>query len=146
MLQSEELNDVCMQIIAFSGQARAEIMVAVAATLGIGLQQSLGVTRNIIDVQVQDKLTGADKLLQTYLGDRLGPLTLASDGVLQGGGKSLDGKEALIDEFATDMLKTNPTETPDQPTIEVIIPQSCNTPTMGKSTFAYGINPGIFLP
>ena len=79
------------------------VMVAVAATLGIGLQQSLGVTRNIIDVQVQDKLTGADKLLQTYLGDRLGPLTLAGDGVLQGGGKSLDGKEALIDEFATDM-------------------------------------------
>jgi len=31
MLQSEELNDVCMQIIAFSGQARAEIMQASAA-------------------------------------------------------------------------------------------------------------------
>ena len=79
------------------------VMVSVAATLGIGLQQSLQVTHNIIDVQVQDKLTGAEKLLQTYLGDRLGPLALAGDGVLQGGGKPLDGKEALIDEFATDM-------------------------------------------
>ena len=79
------------------------VMVAVAATLAIGLQQSLRVTRDIIDVQVQDKLTGAENLLQTYVGDRLGPLTLAGDGNLQGGGKPLDGKEDTIDEFATDM-------------------------------------------
>lgn len=79
------------------------VMVAVAATLAIGLQQSLRVTRDIIDVQVQDKLTGAENLLQTYVGDRLGALTLAGDGNLQGGGKPLDGKEDTIDEFATDM-------------------------------------------
>lgn len=80
------------------------VIVSSLLTVTLALFQSFNVTEQIITTSVQDRLTSADNMLKTYLGENFGSLGLNNKGELVDEvGKSIAGNFGPIDQFAQDM-------------------------------------------
>lgn len=73
-------------------------------TVSISLFQSFGITDEIIQTLVEDKLTSASNMLKTYLDEQFGSLRLGPNGKLMDiSNQSIEGQFEYIDKFAQDM-------------------------------------------
>jgi len=80
------------------------ITTVVLISVTIALFQSMGVTNNIINTLVEDKLASSDNMLKTYLDEQFGSLSLRSGGeLIDKSKKSIEGKFEYIDKFSQDM-------------------------------------------
>ena len=82
------------------------VMVIVSSLLAVtlGLNQGFQLTRNIIQEQFKDKLTGDGNMLQIYLNDNFGALSLNDTGkLIDKDGKPVDGRYDGIDKFSESM-------------------------------------------
>lgn len=81
------------------------LVVASSASIGaIGVTESFRVTDSIVHTQVEDRLKGAANMLELYLQEQFGALSLNSAGELvDSNGKSIEGEYDYIDRLSQGM-------------------------------------------
>ncbi|WMJ84681.1 methyl-accepting chemotaxis protein [Oscillospiraceae bacterium LTW-04] len=82
------------------------ILVTVSSLLTVtfGLLTSFNMTNEIMQTQFHDELAGANNMLQTYLDEQFGSLSLKSNGKLvDKNGQGIDGRFEYIDRLAQNM-------------------------------------------
>ncbi|HCT64184.1 MAG TPA: methyl-accepting chemotaxis protein [Lachnospiraceae bacterium] len=80
------------------------ISIVVLISVSMVLFQSLGVTDNIINTLVKERLTSSNNMLKTYLDEQFGFLALDTNGELIDKNKQpIEGKFQYIDKFSEDM-------------------------------------------
>ncbi len=80
------------------------VAVSSVLTLTFGLIESFGVTENIVNTLISDRLTSANNMLKSYLSEEFGTFSLNSNGALvDKTGKAIDGQYTYIDKFSQDM-------------------------------------------
>lgn len=77
------------------------VIVSALSTGAMVLFRSTGVMNDAIDVQFDERLYGAEKMLEVYIDDQFGALTMSNSGrLVDEDGLALEGRLEVIDRFA----------------------------------------------
>lgn len=79
------------------------VIISSLLTVTIGLTEGYKVIKNIIQTQFEDKLTGAGNMLEVYLEEQFGPLSLNGGKLVDSAGQPIDGHFEYIDRLSERM-------------------------------------------
>ncbi|GAA0077248.1 hypothetical protein UT300005_16260 [Clostridium sp. CTA-5] len=80
------------------------VIVSSLATVTIGVISGFDVTKKTVQAQFEDKLTSANNMLELYLNEQFGSLSINGDGkMVDSSGKSIEGRFEYIDKLSKGM-------------------------------------------